>query len=205
MTQLCLLYDLAGRVPPLLQAFDSRSDKHDPALLDDLSILQQQLDSWLTSGFTMEQQNRNLPLDAERVSPEHSIQPDGTSGSLWYLTRECLCRICHLLLAECVDALLSHKSTVKYPVCVAETRAVQLRRNIQSLARAAEIPVCVARAVNAPLHFLVRYYAQAGDTAGLEWCAQLKENILESIPWLRWDVLLPWGLLTVHDTPMFRG
>ena len=170
-----------------------------------MSILQQQLDSWLTSGFTTEQRNRNLPLDAERVSPELSIQPDGTSGSLWYLTRECLCRICLLLLVECVDALLSHKSTVNYPIRAAETRALQLRCNVQSLARAAEIPVCIARAVNAPLHFLVRYYAQAGDTAGLEWCEQLKGNILESLPWLRWDVLLPWGLRTVHDTPMFRG
>lgn len=84
-------------------------------------------------------------------------------------------------------------------------RALQLRRNMQSLARAADIPVCIARAVNAPLHLLTPFYAQIGDTAGLEWCAQFKADIHKSVPWLRWNVLLPWGLLTIHDTPMFTG
>lgn len=76
---------------------------------------------------------------------------------------------------------------------------------MQSLARAADIPVCIARAVNAPLHLLTPFYAQIGDTAGLEWCAQFKADIHKSVPWLRWNVLLPWGLLTIHDTPMFTG
>lgn len=138
---------------------------------------------WLHNGAA----KRGLPLYAERVSVEHSTQSDGTNASLWYLTRECLCRICLLLVAECVDALLGHKSTVAR-LASAKMRAVQLRCTMQSLACAAEILVCLARPVNAPLHFLVRYYAQAGDTAGREWCAQLKDDILKSVPWLRWDV-----------------
>ena len=87
------------------------------------------------------------------------------------LTRESLCLICLLLVGECIDALPGHKSTVTHPTSAAMMRAVQLRCNMQSLARAAEISICIARAVNAPLHFLTRYYAQVGDTAGLEWCA----------------------------------
>ena len=74
-------------------------------------------------------------------------------------------------------------------------RALQLRRNMQSLARAAEIPVCIARAINAPLHFLTRCYVQVGDTAGLEWCAQFKTDIHKSVPWLRWNVLFTLGLV----------
>jgi hypothetical protein len=140
----------------------------------------------------------------ESVRLEDSVQSDRARLSLWYLTRESLCRICLLLLAECVDALLNHKSTVGHPACAAGAHAAQLRCNIQSLARTAEFPVSIARVVNAPLHFLTRYYARVGHTSGLEWCAQSKGDIHKSVPWLRWDVLLPWGLLTIHETPMFN-
>lgn len=205
VSQLALLYDLAGRVPPLLQAFDSTSDRPDHALLDSLSTLQEQLEIWLTTAPIIERQNGSVPSDVERVRLEDSVQSDRARVSLWYLTRESLCRICLLLVAECVDALLHHQSPVTHPDCAAGTHAVQLRRNIQSLARTAEFPVSIARAVNAPLQFLTRYYAQVGDTSGLEWCAQFKSDIHKSVPWLRWDVLLPWGLLTIHETPMFKG
>jgi hypothetical protein len=198
--QLVLLYDLAGRVPPLLQAFDSASDRPDNTLLDSLSTLQEQFEIWLNTAPVIERQNGNIPSDLE-----DSVQSDRARASLWYLTRESLCRICLLLVAECVDALLNHKSMVGHLDRTAETRALQLRCNIESLAHVVESPVSVARAVNAPLHFLTRYYAQAGDTSGLEWCAQFKGDIHKSVPWLRWDVLLPWGLLTVHETPMFNG
>ena len=198
--QLVLLYYLAGRVPQLLQAFDSSSDRPEHALLDGLSTLQEQFEIWLSTAPMIERQDGNVPSDLE-----DSVQSDRARASLWYLTRESLCRICLLLVAECVDALLHHQSPVTHPDCAAGTHAVQLRRNIQSLARVAESPVSIARAVNAPLHFLTRYYAQVGDTSGLRWCAQFKGDIHKSVPWLRWDVLLPWGLLTVHETPMFTG
>jgi hypothetical protein len=46
-TQLDLLFDLAARVPPLLQAFDS-THKFDYALLNSLRILEQDLMAWST-------------------------------------------------------------------------------------------------------------------------------------------------------------
>jgi hypothetical protein len=202
---LALLYDLAARVPPLLQAFDSRTERSDHTLLDSLSIIQQDLENWITSASRIKQHNGTSPLDAEGVGSGCSIQPDITRAALWLLTRASLCRICLLLVVECIDALLSRKSIATHPAFAAETRAVQLKRTIQSLARAAGVPVCIARAVNAPLYFLTRYYARVGDTAGLEWYAQFKGDILKRAPWLRWDVLLPWGLLTVHDVPMYGG
>ena len=204
-SQLSLLYDLAARVPPLLQVYDSISERSDHALLDGLSILQQELDNWMTSASASEQGIGNSHLDAECEDLEQGVQSNGTRAALWILTRASLCRICLLLVAECIDTLLSRQSIATHPAFAAEMRAVHLRRTIQLLARAAGVPVCIARAVNAPLYFLTRYYARVGDTAGLEWCAQFKGNILRSVPWLRWDVLLPWGLLTVHNVPMYRG
>ena len=197
-----LLYDLAAHVPPLLQAFDSLSNKSDPALLYSLDILQQELETWLTSAFRSEQRNGTSPLEAERVGLEYSFQPYGTRVPLWSLTRESLCRICLLLVAECVDTLLSRNSTIPHPAFAAKTRAVQLKSTIRSLARASEIPASIAKGVSAPLHFLARYYAQTGDSAGLKWCADFKNDILKSAPYLRWDVLLPWFLQTVHELPM---
>lgn len=191
-SQLTLLYDLAARVPPLLQAFDSILDRSENALLDRLSILQQELENWITSASMIERRKGNSPLD----------EPGTTRAALWILTRASLCHICLLLVSECIDALLDQKSKATHPAFAAETRAVQLKCNIKSLALAAEVPISIARAVNAPLYFLARYYARVGDTAGLEWCAKFKGNILKNAPWLRWDVLLPWCLFTVQDVPM---
>lgn len=188
-----------------MQAFDSRTERSAHALLDSLGIAQQDLENWIASASTIKQHNGSTPLDVEGVGSGRSIQPDISRAALWLLTRASLCRICLLLVAECINALLSHKSLATHQAFAAETRAVQLKRTIQSLARAAGVPVCIARAINAPLYFLTRYYARIGDTAGMEWCAQSKGDILKSAPWLRWDVLLPWGLLTVHDVPTYGG
>jgi hypothetical protein len=188
--QLGLLFDLAARVPPLLQASDSTSNHPNHALLESLSILQQELETWLTSASINNRRNGDSPLDLERASLEYSDQPEGIRAALQIVTRESLCRICLLLVAECVDALLSHRSSATH--------------SATAVARATKVQFYVARLVSAPLYFLARYYAQTEDTAGLEWCAQFKGDILETVPWIRWDVLLPWSLSTIYDMPSFR-
>jgi hypothetical protein len=202
--QLGLLFDLAARVPPLLQASDSTSNHPNHALLESLSILQQELETWLTSASINNRRNGDSPLDLERASLEYSDQPEGIRAALQIVTRESLCRICLLLVAECVDALLSHRSSATHSATAVAVRAIQLRRTTQALARATKVQFYVARLVSAPLYFLARYYAQTEDTAGLEWCAQFKGDILETVPWIRWDVLLPWSLSTIYDMPSFR-
>jgi hypothetical protein len=198
------LFNLAARVPSLLQRLDFSSGKPDHTLLDHLRILQQGLDTWLDSASRIDLPVEG-PLSDERLArSDESLQLNQARASLWLLTRESLCRICLLLVAECVDGLQDHKPTTSHKTVTAEMRAFQLRSTTQLLANTARVPICTARAVSAPLHFLSEYYARVGDTAGLKWCAQFKDDILKSAPWLRWDVLLPWTFLTIHDVPMYR-
>jgi hypothetical protein len=67
-----------------------------------------------------------------------------------------------------------------------------------ALTHAAYTPICKARVMSAPLHFLRRFYEQSDDLPGLQWCQQTRETICEEAPWLRWDALLPWCLLYPH-------
>jgi hypothetical protein len=187
------LFNLAARVPSLLQRLDFSSGKPDHTLLDHLRILQQGLDTWLDSASRIDLPVEG-PLSDERLArSDESLQLNQARASLWLL-----------LVAECVDGLQDHKPTASHKIVTAKMRAFQLRSTTQLLANAAKVPVCTARAVSAPLHFLSEYYARVGDTAGLKWCAQFKDDILKSAPWLRWDVLLPWTFLTIHDVPMYR-
>jgi hypothetical protein len=204
-TQSGLLFDLAARVPQLLEAFDASSNGSDYALLDSLRTLEQELTAWLTCAAVNDRRVANSPCDAESSIPEDGFQPDPPRNPLCLLTRESLCRICLLLVSECVAGLQSHESSALHSALPTEMCAAQLRSTTQLLACAAKVPICTARAVSAPLHFLKRYYMRIGDTAGREWCAEFKNDILQSAPWLRWDVLLPWSLLTVHDVPLYRA
>jgi hypothetical protein len=183
--------------------FDFSTNKPNHTLLHRLSSLQYALETWLTSASSPDLQV-NAPFRGDQPASPEDTQLDRTRASLWLLTRESLCRICLLLVAECIDGLQNLESTAPHPVVAANIRAEQLKATAQSLARAAKVPVCTARAVSAPLHFLTRYYAIVGDTAGLQWCICFKDDILKSARWLRWDVLLPWSFLTIHDVPTYR-
>lgn len=200
-TQLGLLFDLAARVPPLLQAFDS-TNKLDYALLNSLRILEQDLMAWLTSAS-----GNDRRVTSSRCHAKFSVSEDDfqvSRDSLCILTRESLFRICLLLISECSTELQRREPSAMVLASSAEVHAVQLKSTMHLLACAAKVPICTARAISAPLHFLTQYYVRTKSTAGQEWCAQFKHGILQSAPWLRWDVLLPWSLLTVHEVPLYR-
>ena len=194
-------------MPPLLRRFDLSSEKSDHTLLHHLSSLQHALKNWLIPATRLELQVDCPHWDEELANSEDTVQLNKNRASLWLLTRECLCRICLVLVAECIDDLQNHeRDPLRSAVvsCAAGMQAAQLKHTTQLLAGAAKVPVCTARAVSAPLHFLTRYYTRTEDTVGLQWCTQFKDDILKSAPWLRWDVLLPWSFLTIHDVPAYR-
>jgi hypothetical protein len=122
---------------------------------------------------------------------------------LFDLTCESLCRIGLLLVVESLTDLGSwmwptYSLTVTPNACV---RA--LRKTTTLLAEAASIPVCKARATSCPLPFLSRYYTRTRDAVGLQWCTETKEAIYREAPYLRWDAVLPWSLLTLHEIPLY--
>jgi len=67
---------------------------------------------------------------------------------------------------------------------------------------ATKIPMVKARGVSGSLHFLEGYYSRTENAAGMQWCSQLKESVCREAPYLSWDVMLPWSLLTLYAIPL---
>jgi hypothetical protein len=122
---------------------------------------------------------------------------------LFNLTCETLCRICHLLVvdsqARSENQTLSNVSSCPSPMECAN----DLRQAMTMLEEAAGTPICKARAMSAPLHFLSEYCKQNGDDDGLRWCHKTKETLRGQAPYLHWDALLPWCLLTLNEIPYY--
>jgi hypothetical protein len=133
---------------------------------------------------------------------EDNRQDDSTenvsTSSLFDLTCESLCRICLLLIVESLHSLESHMWPTQPPTFSPQDHATSLRKTMADLMHAAYTPICKARVMSAPLHFLRRFYEQKGDHSGLQWCQEARKTICEEAPWLRWDALLPWCLLYPH-------
>lgn len=69
------------------------------------------------------------------------------------------------------------------------------------LERVAERPVCKALALRGPLYFLSNYYQSMEDSAGLELCLKMSEDVYAKALYLTWDSLLPWTLLPLVKVP----
>lgn len=78
-----------------------------------------------------------------------------------------------------------------------------LRKTMMSLEEAAGTPICKARVMSAPLHFLSDYYERHDDDSGLQWCHKTKELLQSEAPYLHWEALLPWCLLTLNEIPHY--
>jgi hypothetical protein len=204
-TKLDLLLDLASRIPLLLNTTDlitgADFGKIDNPLIKSLITLEKALIAWLEAFCSGNAYGDYVQSDpAPRVT---GFLPLDCRRSLFDLTCESLCRICLLLVVESLTDLESwmwptHSLTVTPDACV---RA--LRKTTTLLAEAAGVPVCKARATSCPLLFLSRYYTRTKDAVGLQWCLETKEAIYREAPYLRWDALLPWSLLTLHDIPLY--
>jgi len=57
--------------------------------------------------------------------------------------------------------------------------------------------------MSAPLHFLSEYCKRHGDDDLLFWCCKTKERLQSQAPYLHWDALLPWCLLTLNEIPHY--
>jgi hypothetical protein len=204
-TNLDLLLDLASRVPLLLNTVDlitgADFGKIGNSPIKSLITLEKALIAWLEAFCSGSPYGDYVQSDsAPRVT---GSLPRDCRRSLFDLTCESLCRICLLLVVESLTDLESwmwpaHSLTFTPNACV---RA--LRKTTTLLAEVASIPVCKARATTCPLLFLSRYYTRTKDAVGLQWCLDTKEAIHREAPYLRWDALLPWSLLTLHEIPLY--
>ena len=189
------LLDLAYRVPPMLEKIDSAQDSAESRMSDISSLseniltLKRTFEFWLKSFCVVSR------LDQETA-------PRDAKNSIHDLTCESLCRICRLLLVEGLADLESRTRPEHSPTFTTQDYANELRKTATLLTRATKIPVVKARGVSGPLHFLERYYSRTGDAAGSQWCLQLKESVCREAPYLSWDVMLPWSLLTLYAIPL---
>jgi hypothetical protein len=189
------LLDLAYRVPPLLEKIDSaQSDAESrtsdiTSLSENILTLKKTFEFWLKSFCVVSR------LDQQNA-------PRDTKTSIHDLTCESLCRICLLLLVEGLTDLETRENPAHPPTCNTETYANELRKTTILFTTATKIPVVKARGVSGPLHFLQRNYSRTGDAAGMQWCLKLKESVRREAPYLSWDVMLPWSLLTLYAIPL---
>jgi hypothetical protein len=187
------LLDLAFRVPPLLKEIDLANDTEprtsDTSLFNDMLALKKTFESWLQSFCIVRRPDQDPSAPKARIS-NHD------------LTCESLCRICLLLLVEGLTDLEASQYPERPPAFNTESYANELRKTASLFVSATKIPVVKARGVSGPLHFLERYYSRAGDSAGTQWCLQLKESVCREAPYLSWDVMLPWSLLTLYAIPL---
>ena len=191
-----MLLTIGSRVPPALNLVDTcvsgEYRQVDSSLVKNLIWQEKALAAYLTTHCSASLQDSRL---------EHSPAKDDsaiTSKSLFDLTCESLCRICLLLVVESLHNFESHMWPTQPPTFDPQTHATSLRKTIAALTDAAYTPICKARVMSAPLHFLRRFYEQQGDSAGLRWCQRVRETVCKEAPWLRWDALLPWCLLYPH-------
>lgn len=188
------MLDLAYRVPPLLKKIDAANDAElrtpdNRSLSENVLTLKKTFEFWLKS-FCM----------VSRLNQETT--PRDTKPSIHDLTCESLCRICLLLLVEGLTDLETREHPAHPPTCNTETYANELRKTTTLFMIATKIPVVKARGVSGPIHFLERCFSRTGDAAGSQWCQQLKESVCREAPYLSWDVMLPWSLLTLYAIPL---
>jgi hypothetical protein len=187
------LLDLAFRVPPLLKDIDLANDTEprtqNSGLSNDILVLKKTFESWLQSFCIVGRPDQDPPAPKARIS-------------IHDLTCESLCRICLLLLVEGLTDLEARQHPEHPLTFNTEEYANELRKTASLFLSAAKIPVVKARGVSGPLHFLDRYYSRAGDSAGTQWCLQLKEDVCREAPYLSWEVMLPWSLLTLYAIPL---
>lgn len=188
-----MLLTLGSRVPPALNLVDTcvsgESRQVDSSVVKNLMSQEKALAAYLTKHCTASPQESRL---------EHNPAKDDsavTSKSLFDLTCESLCRICLLLVVESLHNLETHMWPKHPPTFAPQDHATSLRKTMAALTHAAYTPICKARVMSAPLHFLGGFYEQQGDLSGLQWCRQIRETVCKEAPWLRWDALLPWCLL----------
>lgn len=81
--------------------------------------------------------------------------------------------------------------------------ADDLRKTMLLLEEAAGTPICKARVMSAPLHFLSGFYKRRENDDGLRWCRKTKETLQGEAPYLHWEALLPWCLLTLNEIPHY--
>lgn len=181
------------QVPQLLYMSDNSIDAEhgetDHALLVRIISQKDSLNRWLRA--------------SRRTSQSLGMGRSHSRSSLRDLTCESLCNICLLLLAECLQGHEKMTQSVSGWSSDAETSATDLNTSSSLLAEAATIPICKARAVSAPLHFLEGFYGRKGDHAGSHWCWQQRQSIYEQAPFLNWNALLPWSLITLYEIPWY--
>jgi hypothetical protein len=157
--------------------------------------------AWLEAFCSASPHGSSVQFDpAPRVTA--SLSRD-CKGSLFDLTCESLCRVCLLLVVESLTHLEDWTWSAHNPTLTSNACATALCETTTLLAEAASIPICKARATSFPLHFLSRYYTQTKDAVGMQWSLQTKESIYREAQYLRWDALLPWSLLTIHEIPLY--
>jgi len=169
-----------------------------------LGIQETSLRSWLAAySFSDDTGQAAVCRDLAVEKTGDAISPPDSRYSLFNLTCETLCRICHLLIAESLARLDERKSRNLLPCLSPNTCASDLRNAMVMLEEAAGTPICKARVMSAPLHFLSGYYKRHADDEGLQWCHKTKEALRSEAPYLHWDALLPWCLLTLNEIPYY--
>lgn len=193
------LLDLAFRVPPLLEEIDLATNTESPkpdcisSLISNILALKKTFESWLQSFSTISRPDQ----DSSSPTPKLSIHD---------LTCESLCRICLLLLvsglADLEKKTHNNNNPPHHPTFAPASYATSLRKTAALFTSATRIPVVKARGVSGPLHFLDDFYSNVGDSEGKQWCLELKEGLCSEAPYLSWDVMLPWSLLTLYAIPL---
>jgi hypothetical protein len=197
------LFELAFRVPPYLEAVDAIANdialKSDRDILEDLVDIEHALIAWL----------KEFRTSYHCLGGSHSATPEGNhdtvlplpNKSFFSLTCETLCQICLLLISECQVISRSSKLAQPQPVESSDSYAADLYRTTTALIEVASSPVCKARALRGPLHFLNRHYTERGDRVGLQWCTKMEGDVCKAAPYLYWDGLLPWTFMALTCMP----
>jgi hypothetical protein len=201
------LLELAFQVPETLEAVDiaitgNFQGSHGD-LIRHMNIQEKALSSWLVTYSLRSIDRRAVRSDHAVNCPGGVTTPLDTRNSIFNLTCETLCRICHLLIAESMADLEDRNSSTLSISSLPNDCASNLRDTMTRLEEAAGTPICKARVMSAPLHFLSGYYNRREDDAGLQWCQKTKQTLEKEAPYLYWDALLPWCLLTLNEIPHY--
>jgi hypothetical protein len=199
------LLDLAFRVPPLLEKTDTALNATEHLASDTSSLsasiltLKKTFETWLQSFSVVSRLNQHQQTPPPREDAKKNT-------TIHDLTCESLCRICLLLLVEGLAELetrnINQPDHSSPPTFNTEDYANELRKTATLFTTATKIPVVKARGVSGSLHFLDRYYFRIGDVAGTQWCLALKERVCREAPYLSWEGMLPWSLLTLYAIPL---
>lgn len=210
------LFDLAFRVPPLLESVDAleRTDNNviciSDRLKNELASLERALVVWLGS-FCESKSHTGRELTASAVAHDTDRSPEGHElksakpPCLFELACESLCRVCLLLIYQSHISLESPNDCTKLSQSLYDSSAVvcahSLRHLVGLLGGVAERPIAQGLALRAPLHFLEQWYSYSRDNDGLLWCAETTKAVRARAPYLQWDALMPWSLMPLIKVP----